>query len=254
MNISEGLQTLINATLTDNKISRKERSILIEKAEKEGIDKDEFEIYLNSQLQLVKPVSNNAGKLLSFGRWIVEKKRRVIIAFFILSGVVQGIVFIGNGIYQNNEQSNLSEARGCDNVADCLTKYKFEEARAYAGTDIYDLRDIIKSEVSFYLSKGAKEKAFNTLMEYSFDKTPVFLAKWSSDNDYYNKEANWFNSIISESLIVEFEEDKKMLKKLIFSIKPTIIPDGKGEDSDGNYHFIEDNSSQKKMMKRYRIK
>ena len=254
MNISEGLQTLINATLTDNKISRKERNILIQKAEKEGIDKDEFEIYLNSQLQLVKPVSNNSGKLLSFGKWIVEKKRRVIIAFYILISIVGGIVAIGTGIFKGIEENNLSEARGCDNVADCLTKYKFEEARAYAGTDIYDLRDIIKSEVSFYLSKGAKEKAFNTLMEYSFDKTPVFLAKWSSDNDYYNKEANWFNSIISESLIVEFEEDKKMLKKLIFSIKPTVIPDGKGEDSDGNYHFIEDNSTQKKMMKRYRIK
>jgi len=254
MNISEELQTLITATLTDKKLSRKERNILIQKAEKEGIDKDEFEIYLNSQLQLVKPVSNNAGKLLSFGKWIVEKKRRVIIAFFILSGVVQGIVFIGNGIYQNNEQSNLSEARGCDNVADCITKYKFEEARAYAGSSSSELRDIIKSEVSFYISKGEKEKAFNTLIEYNFMNTPEFSYYYLSGNSNYNEEANWFNSIITESLIVEFEDDKKTLKKLIFSIKPTIIPDGKGEDSDGNYHFIEENSTQKKMMKRYRIK
>lgn len=254
MNISEGLQTLINAALTDNKISRKERNILIEKAEKEGIDKDEFEIYLNSQLQLVKPVSNNAGKLLSFGKWIVEKKRRVIIAFYILISIVGGIVAIGTGIFKGLEENNLSEARGCDNVADCITKYKFEEARAYAGTYNSDLRDIIKSEVSFYLSKEEKEKAFNSIMEYSFDNTPQFSYSYLSGNSDYNEEANWFNSIISESLIVEFEDDKKTLKKLIFSIKPTIIPDGKGEDSDGNYHFIEDNSTQKKMMKRYRIK
>lgn len=65
---------------------------------------------------------------------------------------------------------------------------------------------------------------------------------------------SWFNSIIKESLIVEFEDDKKTLRKLIFSIKPTIIPDGKGEDSDENYHFIEDNSTQKKMMKRFNLK
>jgi len=254
MNISEELQTLITATLTDKKLSKKERNILIQKAEKEGIDKDEFEIYLNSQLQLVKPVSNNAGKLLSFGKWIVEKKRRVIIAFYILISIVGGIVAIGTGVFKGLEQSNLSEARGCDNVADCLTKYKFEEARAYAGTYNSKLRDIIKSEVSFYLSKGEKEKAFNSLIEYSFNETPDFSYDYLSANSSYNKEANWFNSIITESLIVEFEEDKKMLKKLIFSIKPTVIPDGKGEDSDGNYHFIEDNSSQKKMMKRYRIK
>ena len=254
MNISEGLKSLIESTLTDNKISRKEKIVLIKKAESEGIDKDEFEIYLNSQLQLVKPVSNNSGKLLSFGKWIVEKKRRVIIAIYIIIAIIGGIVTVGTGVFKGLEQSNLSEARGCDNVADCITKYKFEEARAYAGSSDSKLRDIIKSEVSFYLSKGEKEKAFNALIEYNFNNTPEFSAGWLSNNDNYNEEANWFNSIIKESLIVEFEDDKKTLKKLIFSIKPTIIPDGKGEDSDENYHFIEDNSTQKKMMKRYRIK
>ena len=42
---------------------------------------------------------------------------------------------------------------GCDNVDDCITKYKFEEARAYANGYNSDLRNIIKSEVTYYTSQ-----------------------------------------------------------------------------------------------------
>lgn len=253
MNISNELEQLINATLTDKKLSRKEKDVLVKKAVSEGIDEDEFEIYLESKLQISKSGSGNSRKILSFGKWIVEKKRRVIIAFFILSFVVEAIVLLAGGILENNEQNNLTEARGCKDVADCITKYKFEEARAYAGNSNSEIRDIIKAEVSFYLSNGEKQRAFNTLIEYNFNNTPVFDG-YVYVNDNYNEEANWFNSIIKESLIVEFEDDKKTLKKILFSIKPNIISDGKDKESEYVYHFIEDNSTQKEMMKRYRIK
>ncbi len=44
MNISEGLQKLMEAALQDGKLNAKEKEVLINKAEKEGIDKDEFEL------------------------------------------------------------------------------------------------------------------------------------------------------------------------------------------------------------------
>ncbi|MEN8827011.1 MAG: hypothetical protein ABF264_01425 [Flavobacteriales bacterium] len=48
MNISNDLKQLINASLVDNKISSKEKEILTKRAVSEGIDKDEFELYIDS--------------------------------------------------------------------------------------------------------------------------------------------------------------------------------------------------------------
>ena len=51
MELSKSLQDLISAALADNKISSKEKEILTKRAVTEGIDKDEFELYLDSFLQ-----------------------------------------------------------------------------------------------------------------------------------------------------------------------------------------------------------
>ena len=48
MELSKILKDLISAALADNKISSKEREILTKRAVTEGIDKDEFELYLDS--------------------------------------------------------------------------------------------------------------------------------------------------------------------------------------------------------------
>lgn len=46
---SEELENLINLTLKDGVLSDKERTVLFKRAEKEGVDLDEFEIYLNAR-------------------------------------------------------------------------------------------------------------------------------------------------------------------------------------------------------------
>jgi len=48
MDISKPLQTLIDAALEDGKLSDKEKLVLLNRAEKEGLDVDEFEIYIES--------------------------------------------------------------------------------------------------------------------------------------------------------------------------------------------------------------
>jgi len=51
MNISEELKELVYTVVEDGKITKKEREVLHKRAEKEGIDIDEFDIYID---QLVK--------------------------------------------------------------------------------------------------------------------------------------------------------------------------------------------------------
>lgn len=54
MEISEGLQKLIDASLADGKISKKEKDVLAKRAVKEGLDQDEFDLYLDSILHQKK--------------------------------------------------------------------------------------------------------------------------------------------------------------------------------------------------------
>lgn len=48
MNISKELQILIDAALEDGKLSDKEKQVLYKRAEKDGLELDEFELYLDS--------------------------------------------------------------------------------------------------------------------------------------------------------------------------------------------------------------
>lgn len=255
MQLSEDLKELVESSIVDGEISSKERKVILKRALSEGHDQDEFEIYLDSLVQSANSENKTARKnsLLSFIKWIGQKKRRVIIAFFILSGILQLVVVFADGLYKNN----IASERGCSGVDDCITKYKFEEARAYANGRNSDLRNIIKSEVTYYTTQKELDIAFRSIMEYTF---------WygfepqgtKGENEYYNSEANWYNSVV-ESILVDFETDENNLKKLIYSIKP-IAKIGdlyKKSDEDeyyDEYKFEEDNSKKSELMKRYNLK
>ena len=51
MKLSDDLNDLIKSAQTDGKLSEKERQVIIKKAVSEGHDKDEFEIYLDSNTE-----------------------------------------------------------------------------------------------------------------------------------------------------------------------------------------------------------
>jgi hypothetical protein len=84
MQLSEDLKGLVESSIADGKISSKERKVILKRALSEGHDQDEFEIYLDSLVQTAKSENKTVRKnsLLSFIKWIGQKKRRVIIAFF----------------------------------------------------------------------------------------------------------------------------------------------------------------------------
>lgn len=59
-NYPEELTSLVEEYLTDGIISAKERQVLLNKAEKLGIDVDEFDLYIDAQQQKVDQVSDAA--------------------------------------------------------------------------------------------------------------------------------------------------------------------------------------------------
>lgn len=226
MNISSELQDLLEASLADGKISKKEKKVLFNRAEKEGIDLNEFEVYIDS-LKVQVGNESSVTKLVTFGKWLVQKKRRVIIAFFILSGVL----VILNGLIESSEREKIfeerSQERGCDNVDDCLSQYKFNEARQFMSEKrIWDrggyLRLIISAEVTFFMSNDSEERALSVLREYTFDRSPDMGPYESDWNVDYNEEVNWYNDQLEE-IITGDKWDEAELRKLINLLKPIMI-------------------------------
>ena len=75
MNISEDLQKLIDASLADGKISSKEKQILISRAESDGLNKDEFELYLDSLAHSAKKDSKGmVDKSMPFLKWLIASQ------------------------------------------------------------------------------------------------------------------------------------------------------------------------------------
>ena len=62
---SEELEALISAALADDCITEKERQVLIKRAEAEGVDRDEFELVLDSRIILANKKKTTEQKSLS---------------------------------------------------------------------------------------------------------------------------------------------------------------------------------------------
>lgn len=165
MNISKELQTLIDAALEDGKLSEKEKQVLYKRAEKDGLDLDEFELYLNATFQKNKRTSKQGsepflkktiyhrpegykkqevqpGALDTFKGALsggvkkeyedVYKKEinfRVYHLMMILLGVLGILVIIFSSIssYQKG-QGDLIAKYGCTSFDDCLSQYQFDGA------------------------------------------------------------------------------------------------------------------------------
>lgn len=260
MNVSENLQKLIDASLVDGKISKKERKVLYKRAEKENIDIDEFEIYIDSLKSKAK--KNSSGKknnLVVFGEWLVQKKRRIIFAILVIA-VIAGSI---NDLFLNQAKTE----RGCDNVEDCLSKFKFEEAREYLSQMSefnYGRRDakrnIITAEVSFYLSNDSKDLALRSVTEYNSERAPIYEGR-RDGNESYNEDAMWYNNQLTE-LLDAFKDEPGKINRLLALIKPVFKTKkliSKYKDDDGKeccshldlVEFIPDNSKKNQLIKEY---
>lgn len=198
MNISKELQTLIDAALEDGKLSEKEKQVLYKRAEKDGLDLDEFELYLDSLFyKHKKTLSHSSEPFLKktiyhrpagFRKQEIQrgaldtlqgaltggvKKKyedvpkkeinfRVYHLLMILLGVLGILVIIFSSIssYQKG-QGDLIAKYGCTSFDDCLSQYQFDGA------------------YYFYSSSNESQK-----QEQLRELISVQVTFWSDKNDY----------------------------------------------------------------------
>ena len=253
MNISEGLKSLIESSQIDGKLSSKEREVIINKAENEGHNRDEFEIYLDGQFQLIE--SESVFKI--FFKWIWQKKDRRG-AFFIVAAFLAFLGFRILTYYVIPSTSNFltKVERGCDDMDDCIAKYKFDEATLYVNENPWDYegpddkRKIRKANVNYFLLNTANEQAYMLMADYHFESSFPTSDYWL---DAYNVEVEWFNQVV-ESIIIESENNQELLRKLILMLKPLAKKDIKASRRDKKKdHYIADDSRKKELLKKYKL-
>lgn len=122
MNVSPEFEKLIEATFLDGKITNKEKEVLCKRAEKEGIDLDEFEIFLTSKFHIFA-LEQDKGTVVTETGEVVEysKKGQRNLMFTIL--IVFVLLFCGGGILM------YFSSRNSNKVEDFIAKYDFVNAR-----------------------------------------------------------------------------------------------------------------------------
>ena len=168
MNISEGLQKLIEAAFQDGKLSSKEKEILLNKAEKEGINKDEFDLYLSSLVH-------------------EEKKRKKVFYFYYISGKKQeypikqfifGIGFLllliiiplffiyyeGENVDQHISKFDFSKAREVASSKPCRKEGNSIDGK-FSCPRTLQLLKVFVAESQFLIENKEYEKAFSVIQE-----------------------------------------------------------------------------------------
>ena len=233
MNISSELRSLINASLTDGKISSKERKVLMSRAEADGLNLDEFELYLDSLIQEAnKDKKNVVQKSVPVFQWIFASKKRIAGVVVVLVILIAWIGSMGQS-EEESKMEGLAEQYECENVEDCLVKYNFEAARAFASiasTNSLDddnksksMKKIITQESNYWIDNGEYDRGLTVVEE---------------GKDYYRGEYNiryepaeyevaryGVISMAVDALIdkEEFKQAKKWaLKKHVIAIYPDV--------------------------------
>ena len=248
MNISENLRSIIESSKIDGKLSGKEKEVIINKAEKEGHNRDEFEIYLDGQFQLIK--SESVFK--KFFKWIFKNKKTSSIIFV-------GLLF---AVFIFSYETT-AEKRGCENVDDCIAKNLFDEARSYnhetAKRNIWNAingnvnnyedendKKIIKSQVNYFIINKAYQLAYVLIADYTFQYGENYV------HYQYNPEANWFNETL-EKLIIECENNQELLRKVINLYRSVKVFDKKASKESPYEVWPLDDSRKKELMKKYQL-
>jgi len=246
MNISEGLKSLIESSQIDGKLSSKEREVIINKAENEGHNRDEFEIYLDGQFQLIE--SESIFKKIF--KWIFKNKKTSTIIFV-------GLLF---AVFIFSYETT-AEKRGCENVDDCIAKNLFDEARSYNHeTSKNNFWNAITGNVNWEEDENNK-KIINAQINYflinkAYQQAYVLIADCQLQNNEnhvdYDPDTKWFNNIL-ERLIVECENNQELLRKVINLYRPIARKDEKASKKRKRNVYNLDNSRKKELLKKYKL-
>ena len=209
----------------DGKISDKEKVTLLKRARELGIEEDEFEIYLNSKIydkkkarvELFLSYFKNYFKDISFDP--NDKKSKIKLLFKIALPLFIILIPLTLILHSNKEKE---QDVPCENIDDCLGKYKFEEARKLVSqeegswdAESIAMRKIVFAEAYYWVKNKEYEKALNVIDETSA------LAMYSYGTDNYRlKKKNKIRTDILNRIIekIIYEEDFKKAKKWVLKI------------------------------------
>jgi hypothetical protein len=253
MKLSDDLNDLIESAQTDGKLSEKERQVIIKKAINEGHDKDEFEIYLEGKIQEHNINNKRPNGLIKFFKFAFGTSTRIVISLNVLIWVVLPIlVYVPEIIYNTIDVSQ----KGCSSVEDCLTQYKFEEARSFSNRESDNFK-ILKAEISYFLLEGNLELPYRSFTEFDYFISSCEQIARASGNDEYNEDALEYNKLI-QTMLPYYEDDKIKLAILINSIYPKCItenPTGAKDSWDNDiYRYSENNDLRDSLLKKYNLK
>ena len=242
MTTSEELKKLIDASMADGKISSKERKVLIARAVSEGLDKDEFELYLDSLVFTktsstegifnkviyhrkagvkMKEVERGLGDLLSGGKKefqeIPVNELTIRLWHALVPLVTILIVLISVFLMPESE-----------NVDDALSRYDFEMAREIAADmgcrnygNSWDndlvcpksiaLIKIIINEANYMAENNEFEKAFSVIEEINgVELYTALYEKGDIGKSQDNQKDELYLSVISKGILQDRLTNKEV--------------------------------------------
>lgn len=165
MKLSKKLQDIIKVAIEDGELDEKEKTVLFERAQSEGISPDEFEIYLNSRLNRKK--SEQEEKVIKID---VKKQKEkssdwpmviFFLGWFSILPILYVIENIGNWIDDYKVEKYETQFHEALNSEDFVNAYNaLDRVKGLDGWKYEDLRDeIVRKEITYLVSLGDEQSS-----------------------------------------------------------------------------------------------
>jgi hypothetical protein len=259
MNLSKELQKLIEIAVADGQISEKEKKVLLKRAIEEGVDEDEFEMYLDSRL--LKP-KKSKQLFDSWNAWYQTKSEEskkqikaisllsVMMIFFMVIGLFSKVTNLFTASKKDKVESTFQspeEKYGCSNFQDCISKYEFDGAYYFYSEDPLKskemLMELISSQVSYWSKEKNFEKAYDVLHEYKIE-ADYNLNTDDAENEKniaYNNQANFYNNLLDDLInkMLITDQPKETILNYCKAFKPVVVGNEKNKGFFGGYNSYE---------------
>lgn len=165
MKLSKKLQDIIKVAIEDGELDEKEKTVLFERAQSEGISPDEFEIYLNSRLNRKKREQEEKVIKIDVKKQKEKSSDWPMVIFFLgwfsILPILYVIENIGNWIDDYKVEKYETQFHEALNSEDFVNAYNaLDRVKGLDGWKYEDLRDeIVRKEITYLVSLGDEQSS-----------------------------------------------------------------------------------------------
>lgn len=165
MKLSKKLQDIIKVAIEDGELDEKEKTVLFERAQSEGISPDEFEIYLNSRLNRKKREQEEKVVKIDVKKQKEKSSDWPMVIFFLgwfsILPILYVIENIGNWIDDYKVEKYETQFHEALNSEDYVNAYNaLDRVKGLDGWKYEDLRDeIVRKEITYLVSLGDEQSS-----------------------------------------------------------------------------------------------